>query len=331
MALWVHRHLQLKEEEVFIISAGYKPPISFGTVIPAFSDTQSGLIKKFTKFNVSRAFDKYLEAYIGNKPFTAYIDIMHTYQKLLVTHGNCRAFHFMEEGTDSYMQALTLKDFTRTSVSARFRIKSNKALLLEMIRTSRGYSSALHSLPYHAQSYQYQADRRYFCLSDFCYPGVAKSQKVLLEPQLNIQETELLALNERLSDAIIVIDETYPDIFEIPRSEYKRVLSRAIDMLKERDTKIFIKERPNADGNSTLSKILKDLDLSFEVLRKEVLAEGLFLNSERLKVVGFVSLLLFYAKIFGHTSYSMSKGLRNKPKSRFDRIEGFDTMVEFLD
>ena len=138
MALWVHRHLHLKEEEVIVISAGYKLPISFGKVIPAFPDTQCGTLRKLTHFNVGRAFDKYVSTYIGNNPFTAYIDIMHTYQKLLVTHENCRAFHFMEEGTDSYMQAVTLEDFTRTAVSENFRMKSSKALLKELVRTVRG-------------------------------------------------------------------------------------------------------------------------------------------------------------------------------------------------
>ena len=143
-----------------------------------------------------------------------------------------------------------------------------------------------------------------------------------------MQEAELLASNERLSDAIVVVEETYPEKFNVSMSDYKRVLSYALEKLSEKDTKVFIKGRPNLHGNSSLQMILNDLDLSFEVLPKEVLAEGLFLNSQRLKVVGFVSSLLFYAKILGHESYSMLNMLQDKPASRFDRINGFSKLVD---
>ena len=180
MALWVYRYLELKEEEVIVISSNYKLPILFGKAIPAFPETQTGLVKKITNFNVGKSFDEYVRDHIGDQPFTAYVDIMHTYQKLLVTNENCQAFHFMEEGTDSYIQADTLQDFTRTAVSERFRTKNNKEFIKELVRTARGYISALHSLPYHAQSYQYQANRKYYCLSNYCYPGVSDSKKVVI-------------------------------------------------------------------------------------------------------------------------------------------------------
>lgn len=328
MALWLYRHLGLKSKEVIVICANYAPPIPFGKVVPAFPEVHSGIMKKTLHFDIGKAFYGYVGKFIGDKPFTAYIDIMHTYQKLLVTHENCFSFHFMEEGTDSYMQAISLEDFTRTAVSEKFKTKSIKGLFNEIFRSSRGYTSGLHSLPYHAQSYQYNHNRNYFCLSDYCYPGVHNSQKVVIEPKLNKKESKLLASNISLNNVIIVIEETYPAQFGITKTEYKKVLSYALCQLNENNDKVYIKSRPSASGDSILTSILRDLDIAHEILPQQTLAEGLFLNSNNLKVVGFVSSLLFYAKLFGHHSYSMLSRLEERPSSRFDRINGFKNLVD---
>ena len=72
------------------------------------------------------------------------------------------------------------------------------------------------------------------------------------------------------------------------------------------------------------------MNINYKILPNTTLAEGIFLNSEKLIVLGFVSSLLMYAKIFGHTSYSMIELLPDKPETRFDHINGFKDLVQTL-
>jgi hypothetical protein len=75
-------------------------------------------------------------------------------------------------------------------------------------------------------------------------------------------------------------------------------------------------------------RLLDELSISYEVLPHGILAEGFFLSSKGLRVVGFVSSLLFYASIFGHEAYSFMNLLENRPKTRFDNINGFKKLVK---
>jgi hypothetical protein len=330
LAFLIVRHEKLNSRDVVIISANYKLPITFGNVIPAFSDVYKTWFSKIGSFNVGGAFDKYLNNIIGNERFYAYIDIMHNYQKLLVTHKQCEGFHFFEEGTDSYILAHTLKDFTRTAVSDNFRNTKLSDSIKEVIRTLRGYTSGFHSLPYHSQSYQYDRNRKYFCLSEFCYPGVPDYQKVVVKPLFFQEELAILSSNVKLINSIILVEETYPDNYGISDIEYKEMLSLSLDKLNnKRELRLYLKLRPAKNiQDSRLAHLLEELSVSYDVLPHGALAEGVFLNAKNLKVIGFVSSLLLYAQIFGHEAFSMLNRLESRPMSRFDSISGFKELVK---
>ena len=330
MAFSIARQEQLDANEIIVISANYKLPIPFGKVIPAFSDTQKGWLGKISNLNVGAAFDTYLEATIGDEDFYAYIDIMHTYQKLLVTHYRCKGFHFFEEGTDSYMLPLTLEDFTRTAVSDSFRNIKLKDTIKETVRTLRGYTSALHSLPYHSQSYQYDRQRKYYCLSKFCYPGVADGQKEIVTLNFLKEELSILSSDVMLDDSIILVEETYPDKYNISDKKYKEILQLSLEKLNvDNKLSVYLKLRPGKNiSGSRLVRLLDELGIIYEALPYDALAEGVFLNAKKLNVIGFVSSLMFYAQIFGHEAFSMLNRLESRPTSRFDSIHGFTELVK---
>jgi hypothetical protein len=334
MALSIARQEKLNQEDVVVISSNYTLPIPFGQVVPAFSEINRSWWAKFASFNVGKAFDFYVKGIIGTSKFTAYVDIMHTYQKLLVTHENCKAFHFFEEGTDSYMLPQSLEDFTRTAVSDQFRNRRYSNTLREVLRTLRGYTSALHSLPYHTQSYQYEKTRRYYCLSNHCYPEVNSEQKIQVKPNFNKDELNILSSSIQLNNAVIVVEETYPNKYGLTDEEYKRILGLAFKKLviAKDNSEIYLKLRPaKKDLDSRLTRLLDELGFKFNIIPNNTLAEGLFINSQNLKVVGFVSSLLMYASIFGHNGYSMIHLMKNKQRTRFDSINGFDSLVYHLE
>ena len=334
MAFSIARQEKLNQEDVVVISSNYTLPIPFGMVIPAFSEINQSWRAKFASFNVGKAFDFYVKDIIGSSKFTAYVDIMHTYQKLLVTHENCKDFHFFEEGTDSYMLPQSLEDFTRTSVSTQFRNKKYPNNLREVLRTLRGYTSALHSLPYHSQSYQYEKTRKYYCLSNYCYPEINSAQKIQVKPNFDKKELNILSSSIQLNNAIVIVEETYPDKYGLTDEEYKRILGLTFKKLviAKDNSEIYLKLRPaKKDLDSRLTRLLDELGFKFNIIPNNTLAEGLFINSQNLKVVGFVSSLLMYASIFGHDGYSMIHLMKNKQKTRFDSINGFDKLVYHLE
>ncbi|RAR47242.1 alpha-2,8-polysialyltransferase family protein [Flavobacterium lacus] len=332
MCISIVRHEKLLLNDVIIITSDYKLPIQVGKVVSGFAEQNKSLFKKIKSVNAVKSFDKYVYQITEGDDFTAFIDIMHNYQKLLVTNKRCKLFHFFEEGTDSYMKPLHLEDFTRTAISSSFRDYKFKSLANEIIRCLRGFTSQVHSLPYHSQSYQYNLLRKYYSLSNYCFPGVLETQKTKISPNFSNEEITILCADYRLNESILLIDETYPDVYLIDDIEYKNIVLATLHKLNYRhDNCVFIKLRPSSrEQNSRLVRLLKDLSIHFEILPSEIVAEGLFLSSKNLKVIGFVSSLLFYASIFGHQSYSLLYLLKDRPKSRFDSINGFNELVQQL-
>lgn len=330
MCISIVRHEELPLNDVIIITSNYKLPIQFGTVVESFSEQNRSLSDKVKSINAVKSFDKYINQITKDEIYTAFIDIMHNYQKLLVTNQRCKLFHFFEEGTDSYMNALTLEDFTRTAVTTNFRNYGFQNVTREIIRSIRGFTSPLHSLPYHSQSYQYDLQHKYYCLSDYCYPGVDSSQRIKISPEFTQQEISILSADYSKNNCVILIEETYPNIYSISDLEYKKIIQIAFDELKiNKNEVIFIKLRPSkAQIKSRLIELLDELAVNYEILPNEILAEGFFLSSQNLRVVGFVSSLLFYATILGHKAYSFMNLLENRPKTRFDTINGFQQLVK---
>ena len=170
MAVSIIRHKKIKEKDAIIISSGYKSPLNNIDVKPSYSESYDTKWIKLRHLNIAKHFDKYVNEITDNKPFIAYIDIMHNYQKLLVTHKKCSNFHFFEEGTASYMSPKPLIDFAHTAFIQKFRNHSLLEFFKEFKMLLRGFSSSIHSLPYHPQSYQFKKDRKYYTISNFCYP-----------------------------------------------------------------------------------------------------------------------------------------------------------------
>jgi hypothetical protein len=330
MSISIVRHEELPLNDVIIITSNYKLPIQFGTVVPSFAEQNKSLLYKLKSINSVKSFDNFINQITGGEEFTAFIDIMHNYQKLLVTNQGCKLFHFFEEGTDSYMNALTLDDFTRTAVSKKFRTKGFKNFAKEIVRNVRGFTTAINSLPYHSQSYQYDLQRKYYCLSDYCYPGVSSAQKIKISPKFTHQEIGVLSTDYSRNNSVILIEETYPEVYSITDVEYKRIIQIALNQFElTKDEVVYIKLRPSkAEMKSRIVKLLDELAILHEVLPNEILAEGFFLNSKDLRVVGFVSSLLFYGTILGHEAYSLINLLENRPKTRFDAINGFQQLVK---
>ncbi len=79
----------IPQTDVILLAAGYQVPFHIGKVFPAYQDTERGIFRKLLNWNLPKAFDRYIDNATGGRRFTAYIDLMHFYQRMLVTHEKC--------------------------------------------------------------------------------------------------------------------------------------------------------------------------------------------------------------------------------------------------
>ena len=116
---------KLPHEDVIIINDGYNVPFKIGTIVDSYQQQEKGIWRKIKNFNLVKAYDQYIKELTHGQQFIAYIDLMHAYQRLLITHPNCVKFNFIEEGTASYVVPDNLLFITNGANQVTFRYKNN--------------------------------------------------------------------------------------------------------------------------------------------------------------------------------------------------------------
>jgi|AntRauTorckE5430_2_1112549.scaffolds.fasta_scaffold09154_2 hypothetical protein len=333
------KHLGLKREDVLILSSTYKVLIDDYKVIPSFSETRNNtLFQKLKYFNVPKSHDQYLDLYLNGQGFIAYIDLMSYAQKVLVTHQQCKAFHFIEEGNSAYMawdndKDLTWEDYTggmlyRVNFVERNYIKS-------LIRTLRGYNLRLISLPYHYMAYANFKGINFFAFSNNAFYNVSPDKRVLVKSPANDTNIQKLAGGHFLNDSTIWLDGSNARYTGLEESYYYDAIKKAIPLLKEKGIikdKVYAKLRPGIKDFSTnkLVSILKANNIEVEVMPNDMIIEAFLIQSENCKIIGVMTSVLEYAHVFGHEAYSIYGLFEKQPPTFFDRMTGFWQNIESL-
>ncbi|WP_445715183.1 polysialyltransferase family glycosyltransferase [Flavobacterium sp.] len=315
---------KLAHEDVIIINDGYKVPFKIGKIAPSYQQQEKGIWKKFKNFNVVKAYDQYINKLANDQQFIAYIDLMHAYQRLLITHPNCIKFNFIEEGTASYAAPNNLFFITNGAHQVTFRNRNIQQFLISLFRVMRGVNIRVLSLPFNPQSYAGIEDVTFYTFSEHAFPGIEKKRKVVLNPY-NI-DNQLWSNSEyysQLKDEVIWIEESFPRVYGVSDENYYDAIKNVIAYLKERGkTKVLVKLRPNSNPSTSflVASLMKN-DMGLEIIPDDIIAELLFMNSKRLEVIGVISSLLFYAAIFGQQSWSFFEILKGKPNTPFEKMK----------
>ena len=329
----IFKHLGISEDDAIIIASNYSVPIKFGRTVDSYEGLNTGVFVKFMKHNLPNSYDRYISDITNGHNFIAYVDLMHAYQRVLVTHENCETFHFMEEGTASYVLPDNLLELAHmTKKQTGFRVKGVKDLLFSLRRIMRGHTVSLLSLPYHPQSYKYFPNIKYFTFSRDGYPGVSSDKRVVLTPSLSDDELSALTYITNMDDSTIWVEEAYPRDYNVSEDLYVKAIKKTYTLLNENQKeRLFIKLRPKQNKEqSVLYRTLKEMDADFRVIPDEAVAEAIFVNSKNLTVIALTSSLLFYAEVFGHTAYSFYDILEGKPQTMYDSLPSFWGKVEKL-
>jgi hypothetical protein len=329
------KHLGLKREDVLILSSTYKVLIDDYKVIPSFTETRNNtLFQKLKYFNVPKSHDQYLDLYLNGQDFIAYIDLMSYAQKVLVTHQQCKAFHFIEEGNSTYQASDDLIDITWHERQDSWRT-SGFLDLKSIVRVLRGYNLRLLSLPYIYSAYSNMENTKFFAFSKNAYYSVSQDKRVMVKPPKDDANINKLAGGHFLNNATIWLDGSNAKYTGLEESYYHEAIKKAIPLLKEKGVikdKVHVKLRPGIKDISAnkLVSILRENDLEVEVMPNDMIIEAFFIESNNCKVIGVLTSVLEYAHVFGHEAYSIYGLFEKQPATFFDRMTGFWQNIENL-
>jgi hypothetical protein len=329
------KHLELKKEDVLILSSTYKVLIDDYKVIPSFTEARnSTLVQKLKYFNVPKCFDSYLTPHLKGEAFTAYVDLMSYAQKILVTHKQCKEFHFIEEGNSTYQASDDLIDITWHERQENWRT-SGFLDLKSIVRILRGYNLRLLSLPYIYSAYSNMEDTKFFAFSKNAYYNVAPDKRVVVKPPKEDANINKLAGGHFLNDSTIWLDGSNARYTGLEESYYYDAIKKAIPILKENGIikdKVYAKLRPGIKDISTnkLVSILKANNIEVEVMPNDMIIEAFLIQSANCKIIGVMTSVLEYAHVFGHEAYSIYGLFEKQPPTFFDRMTGFWQNIENL-
>lgn len=329
------KHEQIANQDIIVLTAGYRVPFKIGKVVPAFQDTQVGYLKKLKNWDVPEAFDKYINLLLEGQYFVAYIDLMHAYQRILVTHERCQQFHFMEEGMASYVLPNSLILLTRRSNLNKLGFRSNglKDKLGAIIRILRGYTLRMLSLPFDAQSYMHIKGIKLYTFSEGGFPGIDLEKKIILKLEAEDAGIKRMALGKRLESVILWIEDAYAKSYKVPSQNYYRALELSIQRVDAMfpEHKHYIKLKPKqSTASSLMLKALQKSHIEINLLDNQIGIDSLLVRSSNCIAIGCISSVLYYAAIFGHQAFSIFNLIEDKPATVYDDFEGYWEKVIWL-
>lgn len=326
-------HENLKKEDVIFLYTKFVPPKNIGKVIPSFYEAHNTWFKKIRTFNLVKSYDRYITKITDGAEFTAYIDLAHYYQKILITHSLCKAFHFIEEGTASYFPPNDLHSLSRIEIFGSFRVAGYRDKFRAIFRILRGFNLKLLALPYFANAYTFLKTIKFYGFHNEIFPGVLPNKKVILIPnQIALSLGSDYADN--FSNSLILVEDSYFDHYGINKKEKESCFERSVEVLRNHivNQQVFIKLRPHqSEDQSNWANHFKRNNLSYKIIPSGVILEDVLLGSKNCRIIGTVSSLLFYATIFGHKAFSNYSMIEEKPMTTFDHIKFYWDQVRNLE
>jgi len=285
--------------------------------------------------NYVKKIDKLISDVCEGKPFIAYIDLMSEQQRILVTHKNCKGFHFIEEGNSSYHSDSDLTDVSFNLRNYPWRTEGwfNRYFIRDLFNLFRGINSRLISLPYEYMAYVNFKNIKFYVYSENAFYNAPVSKKIVVRPERNDKNILYMAMDIKLNNEIIWMDGSNTKYTNLPEEYYHKAIKKAIVKLKKlypEKTKVYVKLRPGKSQNkNNLVKLLKESGYQIEVIPDLVL-ETLFMTSKNCIVIGTLTSALEYAHVFGHKAYSIYGLFEKQPDTFFDRMDGYWNNVQKL-
>lgn len=316
-ALAVIQTEQLPLEDVLILSISYnrETPIKVHNILDVVPKRNLG-VKIKRKFLPQFDSNYAINYFIGDEPFVLYLAWPVYHCKFLMTHPNCKAFHFIEEGLSAYWNNMSLDEilFQRAphqKVRSSLSLSGIKERLNDAMTVFRGYNTAIQHIP--NLYFQYTSDNRVhfygFCEESFCLAFRNKHVMNMAESLKNYIFEGIPCM-----DNSVVYVSDYNKASHMSYEDYLMELDELSCYLSDRNIdNVSIKwhYRCSEQLNNNLTAYIKSMYHGHvTIIPSDIIMEIVFIISHRMLVLGNNSSLLFYAALSGQEASSLAK-IRN--------------------
>lgn len=340
-ALAVIKYDNLNEKNVvFICSSKYMPPLKKESeikIIKSFDQVERNynFFEKIKNINYSRGCDLFINRLSENQKFVAYIDLMSVFNRFLVTNLYCEQFHFIEEGSVNYgnFDDFNLLTMDLYDLSWRLTYKKNfKEITKSIFRIFRGRSLRILNLPIQPNCYAFFKGVNFYGFSEYTFPNIPANKKRITSFSSVKNEFRKDSRSYKdLDNSFIWIGDTAFTFYKISEKHFEDALQKVLTNLKsETHTHIFIKYRgPESKKERMITEeAFKKNNFVINYIDENVVVEDIFMNYSNLKVIGNVSSLLIYAKLMGHSVFSIFKYIPDQYEMPF--AKNFKSIHELI-
>lgn len=316
VSISVIKQLELKKDNCVILFQSFQNPAgseyeNYSAINIDKAIKSSSLINRVSEFNIPIKVDAIISSATAHEKFIAYIPVVTSIQKILITHKNCIGFNFIEEGLAHYYKEETLETINPSLSTRQWREPAKKnlqTLLHDLYFTARGYNFKLQALPFSYSCYQALNNIKYYRISGDAFPLVTNDKKVTLDfKKENFENLQPGSLD--IAGQYIWIGDPGTVHYKFNESTYlEGIKNGCISFLKKNNAgKIFIKyhrDEPPA-LREAVKNVFTDSKIEVIIIPDSTIMELLFLNTHDTKVLGVYSSLLYYAGIMNQQSFSI--------------------------
>lgn len=327
-ALSIIADKQLNHNDCYVLSGSYKSEKPIKVININMAGRSSNRIGRLLDWlNPQRIADNTVDRLIGDAPFELYMAWAYTTCKFLMTHKNCRSYHFMEEGLSVYWNNMSLKEIlfqrspnlhTRSSMS----LSGIKERLNDAYMVFRGYNSTIQFIP--DLYFQFISDQKVhyygFCDKSFHLAFRNKHVMNMVETLNNYEFENVLILD---SKDIYVSD--YNNLSHVSYNDYLKELDKlSLWLTVNHKKEIYIKwhYKCSSELKDKLTNYIKSkYNGDIHIIPTEVILEITFIKSNNLTVYGNTSSLLFYASLLGHKALSLNDSKNDCFTEYWNRVD----------
>lgn len=310
---------KLEQSNVVIIANNYKIPfISNNKIVVVDSYDQeiskNSFFEKIRNFNYGKGSDKYINRITKGCDYIAFIDLMSSFNRFLVTNPNCKQFNFIEEGIVNYgnydsFRLLTI-DLDKFSWRLNYKNHLNE-IIKSIVRILRGRSLKILNLPIQPNVYAFFKNVNFYGFSELAFPNIPSQKKKNISfDSISVPRNLLKELKRDidLENSFILIGDSMCTHYNISMEHFKMALDKMLSKIKPIEAKkIFVKLKGSESKEevSVIMSSLKKFNFEINFLEQDIIMELVFLSHNNLTVLGNGSSLLVYSKLMNHHTYSL--------------------------
>lgn len=316
-ALSVINQLNINSKDI-ILSTNYSfklpnseiPTINLSNLLEKNTERKSWKERLFNSRCNYLKFDDLLNNLVDQQKFAIYLPhIGHKEYRIIANHPNCLEVNFIEDGIGSYIP--TLKKHKGLYGGQLF-FEQKKQDLIRALYKRKIVHSFMPKHLYETAPIKKKEAPKFFGFTDKSFQHLKDIHKIKLEQVKNLQ----VALLKPNSD-IIVLDA----LAEVGLVSYDTMISSVEKIAVGLKEKQFSIKFHHFQDQKLIDEILyrfNNNNLSYDIIEYSVLLEDQFLNKAhgRLTIHGFITSLLYYAKVAGHQVFSYENLLLDDDKYR---------------